>query len=121
MASEVAEESGSTLTQSIFQVAVRDRTMGIGPSSSFTELVAHPSFRRIVEFGRPAVPYLLREIQHEPSLLVWAMHEITGENPVPRSARGKIREMSAAWVSWGNEHESTATTIAVQPNDDPLL
>jgi hypothetical protein len=53
--------------------------------------------------GQEAVPYLLREVKREPSLLVMALREITGENPVPRESTGTIREMASAWVAWGEK------------------
>lgn len=105
MAGKVAAESGPTHIQSALRLAVHEWTTEAGPTSSFSGLTAHPAFRRIVELGRPAVPHLLREIESRPSLLVWALHEITGENPVPRSARGRIKDMAAAWISWGKERD----------------
>jgi len=55
--------------------------------------------------GPEAVPFLLRELEREPGLLFCALQEITGENPVPTAARGKIREIAKAWVEWGQKHE----------------
>lgn len=100
-----ASESDSTLTQDDFRRMVSEWRAGIGPTSNPREIVNHPAYRRIVELGRRAVPYILHDLEAEPSLLVWALPEITGENPVPRSAAGKIREMAKAWLSWGEEHD----------------
>jgi hypothetical protein len=68
-----------------------------------TEVIEHPAFRRIVAMGNDAVPFLLRELKRKPSFLVFALGEITGENPVPLSARGKVTEMTKAWLSWGEK------------------
>ncbi len=82
---------------------VSEWTLAAGPTSSSTEIAAHPAFRRIVSSGRDAIPFLLRELKKEPSLLVLALHEITGENPVARESRGKIKEMARAWITWGEK------------------
>lgn len=65
------------------------------------QITGHPAFRQIVGLGRDVVPVLLRDLQTAPGLWVWALPEITGEDPVPESDRGDIRKMSEAWVAWG--------------------
>ena len=51
----------------------------------------------------PAVPYLVRDrIPSEPSRL--AAPRDYGREPRARSARGRIKDMAAAWISWGKEH-----------------
>jgi hypothetical protein len=69
--------------------------------SSYDQLVSQPSYKEIVALGQSVVPLLLREISKCPSQLVIALHEITGENPVPPASRGKIKEVAQAWVEWG--------------------
>ena len=96
-------QTRARLTEDLFQAMVSEWTLGAGPTSSSTEIAAHPAFRRIVSSGRDAIPFLLRELKKEPSLLVLALHEITGENPVAREARGKIKEMARAWIAWGEK------------------
>lgn len=77
---------------------------GMGFSSNPQKLMSHPAFQGIVALGMPAVPLLLREIQARPTLLVWALPEITKADPVPSASRGKIAEMARAWVGWGQEN-----------------
>ncbi len=69
--------------------------------SSYDQLVSRPSYREIVALGQNVVPLLLREVSICPSQLVLALHEITGQDPVPRASRGKIKEVAQAWVEWG--------------------
>ena len=67
--------------------------------------VGHPAFKRIVNLGPVAVPWILKEIRHHPDFLVMALSEIEkGENPVPASARGKIKEIVNAWLNWANRN-----------------
>ncbi len=101
--SAASQRAKPTLSEDLFHTWVSEWRGGIGPTSDPAEIVAHPAFRQIVAAGNDAVPMLLRELRNEPSLLVFALHEITGEDPVPRGARGKIREMSKAWVAWGKK------------------
>jgi hypothetical protein len=75
----------------------------IGHSSSSTELRAHPAFQEILSMGEAVVPFLLRDLQQRPRLWVWALHRITGADPVPVSDRGNIKKMSEAWLRWGRE------------------
>ena len=44
--------------------------------SSVTAITSHPSFRMIVDMGGNAVPYILEEIERQPSNLVWALNAI---------------------------------------------
>jgi len=53
--------------------------------------------------GEPVVPFLLSDLESQPSLCVWALLEITGEEPVSASDGGNIRMMTDAWLQWGRE------------------
>jgi hypothetical protein len=86
-----------------FQALINDWFRQLGPTSNLSEMIGSPAFRRIAK-GNPAVPLLLRELKREPSFLVLALAEITGENPVPRAARGKVKEMATAWLAWGESN-----------------
>jgi len=33
----------------------------------------------------------------------WALKSITGEDPVSPEKRGRIRDMTQAWLRWGQE------------------
>jgi hypothetical protein len=65
------------------------------------KIVNHPAFREIISLGKEVVPFMLRDLQTQPSLWVWALPEITGANPVPASDGGTIRKMTDAWLKWG--------------------
>jgi hypothetical protein len=65
------------------------------------EIINHPALRAIVALGPAVVPLMLRELEQGPRLWVWALPEITGENPAPGVS--KVSELSRAWVEWGRE------------------
>ncbi len=54
-------------------------------------IIGHPAFQQIIGLGAEVVPLLLRDLEKSPGLWVWALPEITGENPVPAGDRGNIR------------------------------
>jgi hypothetical protein len=72
-----------------------------GHSSILTEMVLHPAYQQIIGMGEQAVPLLLEELQRQPDHWDWALRSITGSDPVPRESWGKLREIAAAWVTWG--------------------
>jgi hypothetical protein len=72
--------------------------------SSYTEIVAHPAFREIIRMGEAVVPLMLRDLKEQPRLWVWALPQITGENPVPPEDSGNIARMSEAWLRSGKGH-----------------
>jgi hypothetical protein len=54
------------------------------------------------------VPLILRDLQAKASLLVWALPEITGENPAPPRIDGgfvkwDVGAQVEAWLQWGRE------------------
>lgn len=67
------------------------------------KIVNHPAFKAIIALGDEVVPLLLRDLESHPSLWVWALPEITGENPILATEGGNIRRMSDAWLKWGRE------------------
>lgn len=75
-----------------------------GPSSSAARMAKLPAYRAIVGLGMEAVPLLLRELEKEPDHWFHALHEITGANPVPEAARGRVVEMARAWTTWGRKN-----------------
>lgn len=71
--------------------------------SSSTAIVSHPSFREIVAMGKSVVALMLRDLNVQPGLWVWALAEITGADPVPPEDVGRISRMSQAWLRGGRE------------------
>ncbi|MEW6668329.1 MAG: hypothetical protein AB1512_24205 [Thermodesulfobacteriota bacterium] len=71
--------------------------------SSITEIAMHPAYQQIIGMGPLAVPLILNEMQTKPGHWFWALKSITGEDPVPAEKRGKMKDMTNAWLSWGCE------------------
>src|SRR3954453_4611753 len=64
-------------------------------------ITAHWAFQEILGMGEAVVPLMLRDLEREPKLWVWALPRITGENPVPSADGGDVARMAEAWVRWG--------------------
>jgi len=73
--------------------------------SSLDSLVMDQSYQQILAMGHEALPLILREIERQPDHLFWALSQISGEDPVPESARGDIEKMRDYWLKWGRESE----------------
>ncbi|HTU91631.1 MAG TPA: hypothetical protein VMF69_16225 [Gemmataceae bacterium] len=72
--------------------------------SSSSKIIGHPTLREIIRMGKAVVPFMLRDLEQQPRLWVWALPEITGDDPVPVSDRGDIVKMTNAWLCWAKEH-----------------
>ncbi|MFH1738527.1 MAG: hypothetical protein ABIH23_05925 [bacterium] len=73
-------------------------------SSSSREMAMHPAYQQIIGLGPAAIPFILRELEEQTDHWFWALRAITGDDPVPDSARGRIEEMAKAWLEWGRKH-----------------
>ena len=74
------------------------------------KIMGHPAMRAIVAMGEAVAPIILHDLQAEPSLMVWALPEITGENPAPPKIEGVFVKWDMAaqvktWLQWGREKE----------------
>lgn len=72
------------------------------------KIMGHPAMQAIIALGEEAVPVILRDLQAKPSPLVWALPEITGENPAPPKVENgflkwDVKVQVEAWLQWGRE------------------
>ena len=73
--------------------------------SDSDKVTGHPMYRALVALGDRVVPFMLQELEGEnPEHWFAALHEIIGEDPVSPAQRGRIKEMAAAWLTWGRQH-----------------
>jgi hypothetical protein len=76
-------------------------------SSNAWNNVLNPAYVRIIGMGWDAVPFILRELQHEleigePDDWFVALWAITHETTVSIESRGNVKEMAKAWIEWGS-------------------
>jgi hypothetical protein len=80
--------------------------------SNLTQKCNHPAYRAIVAMGPDVIPLILAELEREPNHWFAALRELTGENPVPPEARGKVKEMASSWLDWAEKHGFHRETAA---------
>lgn len=74
--------------------------------SSVDKMAMHPAYQRIIGLGRQVLPLILRELQTQPDHWFWALHAISGEDPVqPGTDFDKAVE---AWLEWGRKRDYIA-------------
>jgi hypothetical protein len=69
-----------------------------------TRFIGHPVFVEIIRMGTAVIPFMVRDLERQPRLWVWALPEITEDDPVPVADRGDIAKMTDAWLRWAQEH-----------------
>ena len=72
--------------------------------SSIEEMILHPAYQQIIGLGPAALPLILRELEGEPDFWFAALRALTGEDPVKPEQRGRIAEMTDAWLRWAREN-----------------
>ncbi len=73
--------------------------------SSSTEIAMRPAYQRIIGMGPAVIPLILAELARQPDHWFWALHALTGADPVSPGDRGKLPAMTEAWLRWGREHD----------------
>jgi hypothetical protein len=73
--------------------------------SSLTEIAMHPAYQQIIGMGQVAIPLIMDEIRRKPGHWFWALKSITGEDPVPPEKRGRIKDMTKAWLQWWEDRK----------------
>jgi len=64
----------------------------------------HLIYQEILGLGPAVVPYLLDALQERPRDWFWALHLITGADPIAPEERGDFSAMRESWLRWGREH-----------------
>lgn len=72
--------------------------------SSVTESAKHPAYQQIIGMGPVAIPLILEEMRRKAGHWFWALKAITGEDPILPEQRGRIKQMTEAWLQWGKKH-----------------
>ena len=60
----------------------------------------HPAFLRIVALGEVAIPFILRDIEHEPDWIVIALRKIVPDGPELSDVAGRIGPICERWLDW---------------------
>ncbi|MGL4499235.1 MAG: hypothetical protein ACRCU2_09250, partial [Planktothrix sp.] len=67
--------------------------------SSITKKIKHPAYQEIIAMGEKVLPWILEELQREPSHWFSALSAIAKVDPV--SADDNFEQAVEAWLKWG--------------------
>ena len=88
-----------SVPEQLFRELVERWKNETGHLSSVARMTSHPSYLRIIGFGREGLPLILKELRERPDHWLVALNAITGEDPSPDGAN--FLEAVAAWIKWG--------------------
>jgi hypothetical protein len=61
----------------------------------------HVAYQKIIGLGPVAVPLMIEDLEKNgPGDWFWALHVITGANPITENIAGNMKAMTEAWISW---------------------
>jgi hypothetical protein len=72
--------------------------------SLMNDIVLNPAYQQIIGMGKPAIALILEDLKQQPEHWFWALRSITGENPIRPEDRGRLPQMTEAWLEWGRQH-----------------
>lgn len=100
----LAEDFGtSSLSQQFEQLAAQWR-QETGHLSLMNDIVLNRAYQQIIGMGKPAIVLILQDLKKQPDHWFWALRSITGENPIQPDDRGRLSQMTEAWLEWGRQH-----------------
>jgi hypothetical protein len=89
--------------------------------SNITEKCLHPAYKEITAMGQRVLPLIFSELAREPDHWFAALRTLTGINPVPLQSRGRLAEMTNAWIEWARHHGYFSGNIAEAGFSTPQL
>ena len=94
-------ESPATGARDEFERLSREWRTGRPRGADVAQMVKHPAYERIIGMGTAAIPLILQELEREVDHWFWALHTLTGADPVPQDSMGNLSAMAEAWLNWG--------------------
>lgn len=67
---------------------------------SLADIVAVEAYQRVIGMGKDAIPLIVRSLVTRPDHWFWALHCITGQNPVRKEHEGRLVQMAQDWIDW---------------------
>ena len=72
--------------------------------SSPRAITNHSAYQQIIDLGKPVLPFIFKDMRENGGWWYPALRAITGDNPVPKDARGNRTLNDEAWLRWGQDH-----------------
>ena len=101
----VCRTSDEVAPKQRFTKLVTEWRKDTGGLSSPRAIAAHPAYKEIIEMGVAALPLIFQDLQKNGGWWYPALRTLTGENPVPKEAKGKPPLNREAWLEWGRRND----------------
>ena len=70
-------------------------------TNSMREILENSHLADIISMGSIVVPLILKDLEAEPKHWFYALHKLTGADPVSEDHAGTVQKMRADWLAWG--------------------
>jgi hypothetical protein len=100
----ITEDLNSDSVQNNFRFLAENWYLETLHSSGYLDKILHPAYQRIIGLGKDVIPFIVRELQDEPSEWFWALRALTGEDPTTKEMAGNREKLAEAWLNWGKEN-----------------
>ena len=87
-----------------FAKLVAEWRSGTGGLSSPRAIRSHPAYQQIIAMGEPALRHIFDDLKRNGGWWYPALRALTGQNPVPESAKGNPLLNDEAWLQWGRQN-----------------
>ena len=71
-------------------------------ASSLSDIFTHPAYQRIMAMGKPALPFILRDLQQNSGYWFHALRFIVGKDIA--AGTETISDARSAWLEWGYQN-----------------
>ena len=86
--------------ESYFNYLARWWKKDTAATSSVSILREHQAFQCLKAFGKPMLPFILRDLRSFQAYWFPLLEAIAGENPVPEEDLGDVDQMAGVWLAW---------------------
>lgn len=73
-------------------------------TSSGSVIISNSAYRKIINIGNMAIPWILREMKRNDDHWFYALEKITGTNPIKDENIGIVSKMKEDWLNWGDNN-----------------
>jgi hypothetical protein len=87
-----------------FQSLTSEWRKDTGFHSSLAKKVMHPAYQRIMAIGKPALPFILRDLRETSDHWFYALRYIVGKDIGSEANASTTEEATRAWLEWGYRH-----------------
>jgi hypothetical protein len=94
----------ATNIASEFQTLASEWRKDTGFHSSLAKKFMHPAYQRIMAIGKPALPFILRDLRETSDHWFYALRYIVGKDIGAEANASTTEEATKAWLEWGYKH-----------------